>query len=188
VPRRPWRARSRWQDATYSNINGFLKNPVYAGRYTFGRTVQEPPLEGSRRRGRQCPQPPASWIITGVEVSAHHAPWIYGRLRFLHERVEVGDDLLGTLPVRAVAGVGVDLEARPGDHRRQAMLVLPRKERVPLTPEDEGRRGDPPEPVYSDRPRVFAKLWAIPGVRRWQVGDQEMRAVFPPETLEQVAG
>jgi hypothetical protein len=42
--------------------------------------------------------------------------------------------------------------------------------------------------VYSDRPRLFAKLWAIPGVRRHQTGDHEMRAIFPPEALEQVAG
>ena len=42
--------------------------------------------------------------------------------------------------------------------------------------------------VYSHRPRLFAKIWAIPGVRRHQTGDQEMRAIFPPEALEQVAG
>ena len=42
--------------------------------------------------------------------------------------------------------------------------------------------------VFTDRPRLHAKLWAIPGVRRHQTGDQEMRALFPPETLEQVAG
>jgi hypothetical protein len=42
--------------------------------------------------------------------------------------------------------------------------------------------------VYSDRPRLFEKLWAIPGVKRHQTGDTEMRAVFPPEVLEQVAG
>jgi hypothetical protein len=41
--------------------------------------------------------------------------------------------------------------------------------------------------VYTDRPRLFAKLWAIPGVRRHQTGDQEMRALFPSEALEQVA-
>jgi hypothetical protein len=41
--------------------------------------------------------------------------------------------------------------------------------------------------VYSDRPRLFAKIWAIPGVRRHQTGDKEMRATFPPEALEQVA-
>jgi hypothetical protein len=41
--------------------------------------------------------------------------------------------------------------------------------------------------VYSDHPRRFAKIWAIPGMRRHQTGDQEMRAVFPPEALEQVA-
>ncbi len=42
--------------------------------------------------------------------------------------------------------------------------------------------------VYTDRPRLFAKLWAIPGVQRHQTGDREMRALFPPEALEQVAG
>jgi hypothetical protein len=41
--------------------------------------------------------------------------------------------------------------------------------------------------VYSDRPRLFTRLWAIPGVRRHQTGDTEMRAVFPPESLLLVA-
>ena len=42
--------------------------------------------------------------------------------------------------------------------------------------------------VYTGRPRLFAKLWAIPGVRRHQTGDTEMRAVFPPEALQLVVG
>ena len=42
--------------------------------------------------------------------------------------------------------------------------------------------------VYTERPRLFSKIWSIPGVRRHQTGDSEMRAVFPPEALEQVAG
>ena len=42
--------------------------------------------------------------------------------------------------------------------------------------------------VFTDRPRLHAKLWAIPGVRRHQTGDREMRALFPHEALEQVAG
>jgi hypothetical protein len=41
--------------------------------------------------------------------------------------------------------------------------------------------------VFTDRPRLHAKLWAIPGVRRHQTGDQEMRALFPVEALDQVA-
>ena len=41
--------------------------------------------------------------------------------------------------------------------------------------------------VYTNRPRLFARLWAIPGVKRHQTGDTEMRAVFPPEALAQVA-
>jgi hypothetical protein len=42
--------------------------------------------------------------------------------------------------------------------------------------------------VFTDRPRLHGKLWAIPGVRRHQTGDREMRALFPPEALDQVAG
>src|SRR5437762_8437726 len=41
--------------------------------------------------------------------------------------------------------------------------------------------------VYTNRPRLFAKLWSIPGARRHQTGDTEMRAVFAPDALEQVA-
>jgi hypothetical protein len=42
--------------------------------------------------------------------------------------------------------------------------------------------------VYCDHLRLFGKLWAIPGVQRHQAGDHEMRAIFPPEALDQVAG
>jgi len=49
-------------------------------------------------------------------------------------------------------------------------------------------RDDEQLAVYSNRPRLFAKLWAIPGVRRHQTGDTEIRAVFPREALAQVAG
>jgi hypothetical protein len=41
--------------------------------------------------------------------------------------------------------------------------------------------------VYTNRPHLFAKLWGISGVRRHQTGDAEMRALFAPEALEEVA-
>lgn len=41
--------------------------------------------------------------------------------------------------------------------------------------------------VYTDHPRLFERLWAIPGVKRHQTGASEMRAVFPAEALELVA-
>ena len=41
--------------------------------------------------------------------------------------------------------------------------------------------------MYSDHPRFFKRLGALPGVRRYQTGDLEMRAVFPVERLEQMA-
>jgi hypothetical protein len=33
--------------------------------------------------------------------------------------------------------------------------------------------------VHTNRPRLFEKLWAIPGVRRHQTGDHEMRRRLP---------
>lgn len=41
--------------------------------------------------------------------------------------------------------------------------------------------------VFTDRPSMHRRLWAIPGVRRWQVGDKEVRGLFPPEVLPAVA-
>ena len=34
--------------------------------------------------------------------------------------------------------------------------------------------------VYSDHPRLFAKIWAIPGVRRHQTGDTRCGPSFRP--------
>ena len=41
--------------------------------------------------------------------------------------------------------------------------------------------------VYTTRPRIFARLWAVPGIRRWQVGDQEVRGLVPLDRLAEVA-
>lgn len=41
--------------------------------------------------------------------------------------------------------------------------------------------------VHTDHPRVFQRLWTIPGVVRHQSGDAEMRAVFAVELLVKVA-
>jgi hypothetical protein len=42
--------------------------------------------------------------------------------------------------------------------------------------------------VFTDRPRLFARLLALAGVKRHQTGDDEIRAVFPIEGLPAVAG
>ncbi len=34
--------------------------------------------------------------------------------------------------------------------------------------------------ISSDHPRVFDRTWAIPDIRRWQVGDQEVRGLVRP--------
>jgi hypothetical protein len=47
--------------------------------------------------------------------------------------------------------------------------------------------GGSPLAVYSDRPRVFAKLFAVDGIARHQIGDTEIRLLFPPDILPRVA-
>jgi hypothetical protein len=70
------------------------------------------------------------------------------------------------------------------------LRVRPDREGFPVIP---GRQGQVEWhdgvdlAVFTDRPRLHAKLWAIPGVRRHQTGDQEMRALVPVEPLGQVA-
>jgi hypothetical protein len=85
----------------------------------------------------------------------------------------------------------------PPDRLELTALAQPFRYRVVRTDEGwpiiPGRLGqievhdDATLAVYSDRPRVFARLWAVPGVRRWQVGDQEARALVPVERLAEVA-
>jgi hypothetical protein len=41
--------------------------------------------------------------------------------------------------------------------------------------------------VHTDRPRMFSRILGIPGVRPWQVGDHELRALFSAEVLPTVA-
>lgn len=71
------------------------------------------------------------------------------------------------------------------------LRVEPDQEGFPVLPGRYGQiewTGGADLALYCSRPRLFAKLWGIPGVRRHQTGDTEMRALLPPEALEQVAG
>ena len=84
---------------------------------------------------------------------------------------------------RAFAQLG----ALAGPHR---FRVVADAEGFPMIPGRYGQiewTGGPNLAVYTNHPRFFQKLWAIPGVSRHQTGDHEMRAIFPPEALEQVA-
>ncbi len=68
--------------------------------------------------------------------------------------------------------------------------VRPDEEGFPIIPGRYGRiewHSESELAIYSDHPRLFQKLWTTPGVRGHQTGDEEMRALFPPEALEQVA-
>lgn len=84
-------------------------------------------------------------------------------------------------------GAFAELRAIAEPHR---LRVRADAEGFPVIPGRLGQvewTGGPNLAVYCNRPRLFQKLWAIPGVRRHQTGDTEMRAVFLPEAIEQVA-
>ncbi len=77
------------------------------------------------------------------------------------------------------------LRALPGRHR-----VTADREGWPLIPGRSGQiEAHDPETlaVFTDRPRVVAKLLALPGVRRHQIGDREARLLFPPSSFPAVA-
>jgi hypothetical protein len=63
-------------------------------------------------------------------------------------------------------------------------------EGLPLIP---GRRGELEWfdgvvlAVHTDRVRMIPRILGIPGVRSWQRGDRELRALFPVELLPTVA-
>jgi hypothetical protein len=61
------------------------------------------------------------------------------------------------------------------------LRVITDTEKYPAIPGRYGRIECFDLVVYCDHPRLFSKVWAVPGVRRHQTGDQEMRATFPPE-------
>jgi hypothetical protein len=77
------------------------------------------------------------------------------------------------------------LRGLPGRYR-----VTTDREGWPLIP---GRTGQiethDPETlaVFTDRPRMIAKLLGLPGVRRHQTGDTEARLLFPPSSFPVVA-
>jgi hypothetical protein len=41
--------------------------------------------------------------------------------------------------------------------------------------------------VFTNRRRLHVRILAIPAIKRHQTGDEELRAVFPPQALPQVA-
>jgi hypothetical protein len=73
----------------------------------------------------------------------------------------------------------------PGRYR-----VLADVEGWPIIPGRYGRvEWDHPDTltVFSNRPRLFAKLLAVPGVRRYQTGDEEARMLVVLDAVPQVA-
>lgn len=71
------------------------------------------------------------------------------------------------------------------------LRVMRDTEDFPMIPGRHGRiewTGGPLLALYSDHPRVFAKLLAVVGIKRHQVGDTEIRLLFAPEMLGQIAG
>jgi hypothetical protein len=55
-----------------------------------------------------------------------------GGSRLFHERLQIADDLLGTLPVHRVAALGVYLQRRTGNRCREPFLFFAREEGILL--------------------------------------------------------
>src|SRR5262245_8493671 len=75
--------------------------------------------------------------------------------------------------------------AEPGRYR-----VIPDVEGYPQLPGQRGRvewYTSTGVALYCDRPRVFARLEAVPGVTRWQIGSTERRYLAPVEALPALA-
>src|SRR5262245_29813603 len=58
------------------------------------------------------------------------------------ERVEARGDLLGTLPVRTVSRLAIDLDADSRNRRRESVVMRPPEERVALAPDQQCWRGE----------------------------------------------
>ena len=54
---------------------------------------------------------------------------------YLHERLQILDDLLRSLPVHRVAGLGVHFEPGIGERTRELLLFFAREEGVLLPPQ-----------------------------------------------------
>jgi hypothetical protein len=81
------------------------------------------------------------------------------------------------------------LRALPGMSARRFRVVSD-AEGWPMIPGRYGRieyHDGASAAVFTDRPRLFARLLAVPGVRRHQTGDGEARMIFPPDALPEVA-
>ncbi len=81
------------------------------------------------------------------------------------------------------------LRSLPGVSERRFRIITD-AEGWPMIPGRYGRieHQDPATlAVFTDRPRLFRRLLAVPGVRRHQTGDHEARMLFPPEALLPVA-
>jgi DNA invertase Pin-like site-specific DNA recombinase len=60
VPRQHTTGEVTWRSPSHNTIQVILKNPAYAGAYTYGR--REPVRDGSGRTGRR-PRPMEEWIV-----------------------------------------------------------------------------------------------------------------------------
>jgi len=104
-PATPAANRPLWANATYASITGFAKNPVYAGRYIIGKTRQEPPAEGSRKRGRQQRQSADRWVV----IDEHHTPYVDpGQWADVQNRI-----CANRINIRPALGRGEALGSRP---------------------------------------------------------------------------
>jgi hypothetical protein len=52
-----------WQSARYHAVHSVLKNPIYAGAYTYGRSKTTTRIEAGQKRVRQVQRRREDWAV-----------------------------------------------------------------------------------------------------------------------------
>jgi DNA invertase Pin-like site-specific DNA recombinase len=137
-----------WAPADYSAIYQFLKRPVYAGAYAYGR-YQSQRLPGSQRRVLHKRQPMENWIVLKPEHHEGYIPWE----EYLANQARLADN-------RQLAPMASAGPPREGTALLQGLVFC-------------ARCGRPLHPRYRDKPiyvcEAYTKTLAQPRCQRFGV-------------------
>jgi DNA invertase Pin-like site-specific DNA recombinase len=103
-------SRVEWKLPTYSTINKFLKNPVYAGVYAYGRrTTRIHVVDGHGRKQTGMPQRPEDWMVL---IRDHHEGYIsWERYEQNQARLRENENMRGLMHAKGAAREGRSLLA-----------------------------------------------------------------------------
>lgn len=102
--------RVQWRPPTYTSIRNFLKNPVYAGAYVYGRTATKTRVvDGHARKHDGAVQKPEDWMVL---IREHHEGYIsWQRYEQNQARLKDNENMKGLMGARGAARTGRNLLA-----------------------------------------------------------------------------